>query len=362
MSKGAATFLGLPLKWIALVLMIAQMVGMVFILRVSRTQHVEGPRYLNTTAIFFSEAVKFVASFALHCWTCNDLSKAFDELLTHTWKQPRELLKASVPSLLYTAQNNLLFIGLSHLSAATYQVTYQFKILTTAGLSVVVLGTRLSAEKWFALLLLTAGVACVNTTGSMANSAAEDSDSALGLSAVLSACVTSGLAGVYLEKMLKQSNASLWVRNMQLALFGACFAFVIAERSDGELIRKDGWTQGYSSLVWFVVVWQAVGGLVVAAVMKYADNILKCFGCAIAILFTCLLSVFELQEFTPDGRFLGGTVLVLVATGIYSLGLPTEMLGNVALMPLLSRFGRRLGGRKAPKSPKAWHAESPMVV
>ena len=30
MSKGAATFLGLPLKWIALVLMIAQMVGMVF--------------------------------------------------------------------------------------------------------------------------------------------------------------------------------------------------------------------------------------------------------------------------------------------------------------------------------------------
>ena len=32
-------------------------------------------------------------------------------------RAPRELLKASVPSLLYTAQNNLLFIGLSHLSA-----------------------------------------------------------------------------------------------------------------------------------------------------------------------------------------------------------------------------------------------------
>lgn len=32
----------------------------VFILRVSRTQQVEGPRYLNTTAIFFSEDASIV--------------------------------------------------------------------------------------------------------------------------------------------------------------------------------------------------------------------------------------------------------------------------------------------------------------
>ena len=138
------------MKWVALVMMVVQMVGMVFILRVSRVQRVRGPRYLNTTAIFFSEAVKALASIALHFWTSKDSAEAWSELRKNMWEEPTELAKASVPSLLYTAQNNLLFVGLSHLSAATYQVTYQLKILSTAALSVAILGTRLNAEKWFA--------------------------------------------------------------------------------------------------------------------------------------------------------------------------------------------------------------------
>ena len=37
-------------------------------------------------------------------------------------------------------------------------------------------------------------------------------DPMVGLAAVLSACFTSGLAGVYLEKILKQTDASIWMR------------------------------------------------------------------------------------------------------------------------------------------------------
>eukprot|EP00413_Alexandrium_margalefii_P043114 CAMPEP_0204594230 /NCGR_PEP_ID=MMETSP0661-20131031/51958_1 /ASSEMBLY_ACC=CAM_ASM_000606 /TAXON_ID=109239 /ORGANISM="Alexandrium margalefi, Strain AMGDE01CS-322" /LENGTH=140 /DNA_ID=CAMNT_0051604603 /DNA_START=139 /DNA_END=557 /DNA_ORIENTATION=- len=139
---------------------------MVLLLRVSRTMHVDGPRYLNTTAILFGEVLKLVASLGLHWYTSEGSAQFWSDLSVRTGAcRPVELAKTSVPSLLYAVQNNLLYVGISHLSAGTYQVTCQFKILTTAFLSVLVLGTRLGYEKWGALLLLTAGVALVDTAG-----------------------------------------------------------------------------------------------------------------------------------------------------------------------------------------------------
>jgi UDP-sugar transporter A1/2/3 len=62
---------------------------------------------------------------------------------------------------LYAIQNNLLFIALSYLNAATYQVTYQLKILTTALCSVFMLGKRIDKHQWFSLCMLATGVALV---------------------------------------------------------------------------------------------------------------------------------------------------------------------------------------------------------
>jgi len=252
--------------------------------------------------------------------------------IQHMTRNPTEVLKVTVPSLLYTVQNNLLFVSLSNLSGAVYQVTYQLKILTTAVLSVIILGKALGPTKWCSLLMLTCGVSLIQlprgqsgSAGTAAPAAPANGNAAVGLVAVLSACVTSGLAGVYLEKILKQTDASIWLRNIQLALFGALAAFVGCFVTDGSKIAQDGFLQGYSSLVWGVILLQAVGGLVVAAVLKYADNILKCFGNAVSIVLSCILSGVLLQEFTADGLFVLGTILVLMATSLYSLGLPPEI-------------------------------------
>ncbi len=60
----------------------------------------------------------------------------------------RDCFKLAVPAVLYVIQNNLQYMAASNLDVATFQVTYQMKILTTAFFSVVMLRKRLSNVKW----------------------------------------------------------------------------------------------------------------------------------------------------------------------------------------------------------------------
>ena len=74
------------------------------------------------------------------------------------WERRRETARLSVPALCYTLQNNLIFLALSNLSAASCQVLYQPKTITTARFSVVLLGKRFGWRQWLSFFLLAFGV------------------------------------------------------------------------------------------------------------------------------------------------------------------------------------------------------------
>ncbi|CDJ67155.1 UDP-N-acetylglucosamine transporter, putative [Eimeria necatrix] len=322
-SCGNPTFLGVPMRWVALLALVGQTVASVSVLRLSRSTKwaPEGPPYLATTAVVSAEVVKLLTSIPLVWYEQNmSLRQTLAAVHRDIIGNPVEMAKVGVPGLLYALQNNLIFIALSNLSGAMYQVTYQLKILTTALLSVLILGRRLSVLRWSALFLLFAGVSLIQYPGSSERpKAAMGSPQSpfIGLVAVLCACLTSGLAGVYLEKLLKQKTATIWVNNMQLAIYGVTAGLVGAFWNDGEAIRRNGFFQGYSGMTVAAILLQALGGLVVAAVLKYADNILKCFGNAMSIVFSCLMSWWIVGDFFPSPLFCIGTLLVLVATYLY---------------------------------------------
>ena len=61
----------------------------------------------------------------------------------------------------------------------------------------------------------------------------------VGLVAVFAACMLSGLAGVYFEKVLKGTNASIWVRNVQLSSFSLLPAlFGVFWKDGNEVLEK----------------------------------------------------------------------------------------------------------------------------
>mmetsp|Transcript_7654 Transcript_7654/g.10016 ORF Transcript_7654/g.10016 Transcript_7654/m.10016 type:complete len:437 (+) Transcript_7654:94-1404(+) len=332
-KTGAAVLI----KYVALFLLVAQMVGLVLLMRFSRTnQDPNKPMYLASTAVFAMEVMKLIICLLVVAFQSN--GALLRELYLHVIQSPMEIVKLTIPSLLYTIQNNLLYLALTNLDAATYQVCYQLKILTTALFSALLLQRKFSGQKWASLVVLTVGVAIVQISGSGdqhsthvhhhhaetgvdASSASINSDAqqnrVIGLIAVLCAACTSGFAGVYFEKILKGSRTSLWIRNIQMGLPSCIIAYVTIYIKDAEAVQTQGFFGGYSNLVWTVVTVQAVGGLIVATVVKYADNVLKVFATSFSIVVSCIISAF-LFEFHPTYMFLCGASLVVTATVMYS--------------------------------------------
>ena len=142
-EDATATFI----KYAALFLLVAQMVGLVLLMRYSRT-HIapDQPLYLASSAVFVMECMKFIICCCVITYQSG--GALLGELQEHVINSPVEMLKLCVPSLLYTVQNNLLYLALTNLDAATYQVCYQLKILTTALFSAILLQVR-SAVVYF---------------------------------------------------------------------------------------------------------------------------------------------------------------------------------------------------------------------
>lgn len=179
------------------------------------------------------------------------------------------------------------------------------------------LNKKLSAIQWGSLVLLFAGVALVQVQSISATSvSAQEQNQLVGLIAVVVSCLSSGFAGVYVEKMLKQTTATLWLRNVQLGMFGALTGLAGMFLKDWGEVSQRGFLAGYTPLVWLVVSQQALGGLIVAIVVKYADNILKGFSTSLSIIISCIASVFLFSYVISIG-FVVGSVLVMMAIYLY---------------------------------------------
>lgn len=173
--------------------------------------------YSPATAVLLNELLKGSISFLVALVRVLNSSDAAGRSLVGVWvafrRVCREVLsgdcwKLSIPAVLYVIQNSLQFVAISNLPVATFQVTYQMKILTTAAFSVAMLHKKLTSTKWLALTFLAIGVGIVQIQSTSSShpvpregvpvGSAQDYIHIMsplkGFGAVTAACFTSGLA------------------------------------------------------------------------------------------------------------------------------------------------------------------------
>ena len=119
--------------------------------------------YSSQVAVLLQEgAVKLPVSMLMYAWECGGGLRAFRSIAEDLRQRPVEWLQLSVPALLYTVQNTMLYVGFANVEAAVGQVTYQSKILWTALFSVLIVGKRLSPNQWLSLVVLALGIAAAS--------------------------------------------------------------------------------------------------------------------------------------------------------------------------------------------------------
>lgn len=79
-------------------------------------------KFMASAAVICQEFVKMVTSLALVLYQEKSIKSWLKYLYDNTICQPMDCVKVSVPSIIYVLQNNLLYVAVSNLDAATYQV------------------------------------------------------------------------------------------------------------------------------------------------------------------------------------------------------------------------------------------------
>lgn len=324
-------------------------------MRYSRTVRPEGekgPLFLSSATVVIVEAVKLPVCLCAAAYQLRRHNGLVELLRRELLFNPVDTLKCAVPALCYTIQGNLLYTAVQHLEAPTFQVIYQCKTVFTCIFAYLCLSKRLTARQWLAILLLILGtILASDVVGSFgAKSRSHDAVASkrhtgdsrvmqalthalglhaeslswlIGVSATLASAVLSAASSVYFERLLKApasddaAVAGLWLRNIQLGIFALPLSSFVMIAQDGKQLHNHGMLHGFNWVVWLCVFLNSGGGLLVAAVMKYAGNVEKCFATSVSIVVSALLSV-PCFGWQPNRAFTAGAMLTCAATCYYA--------------------------------------------
>ncbi|CAI5707844.1 unnamed protein product [Peronospora effusa] len=316
----------ISLKQVSFIMLVLQNTALSIVSKYSRAT--TGPKYRPGFVVLLVEILKFVlCCLVLLEFKHGNVKASIHTLQIEVFADKKGLSKMIVLAFLYALQNMFALVAYDYVDVATYQIVYQLKIITTAMFMSVLLHRHFSIVQWYAMLALMAGVAICSysrlPSGSNHTVEASSSKRFIGICIMIGLAINSGLAAAYFERVMKahkpvttqQTLDPLWTRNLQLSAVSVGVAALDLVRNMGE-VWTHGFFYGFHPAVFAVIFLQAVGGLTIAAVVRYSDNIVKNFGTSFSLIFSCVISNYMFDQ-TTTLSFYFGVLMVVSSVFVY---------------------------------------------
>ena len=316
-------------KWLLVLLL--SVLAMNHSILVSLSKRTGRYDYFSETLVFLSELIKLGISsyFVYHQAAASSLAGESAGSAHH--RGVAELrrafsfksLPALAPSVLYAVQNNLQYVALLYLTAPSYQVLSNLKVIATGLVFRMFMGKQLNELQWSALLLVAVGSATTQIPACAFDAAtglpAEISFNGMGVFLICIISMLSGLAAIASEILVKNPDESMHFTNIQLYKFGVVINFcILLWRRFDATTGFFGLFVGLDGLAFVVLLNNSFMGLIVSVVLKYADSVLKVYSTSVAMLLTTVVSIY-LFDFQASIQLWLGIIVVSVALYLHGL-------------------------------------------
>lgn len=260
-----------------------------------------GFHYSTTSAITLAEFAKLLMSWSFHAIDIRRSNP--DKGWSEVWVSIRDQLSLGaighiwLLSFLYASNNQLSFYAYTMADPGTIFLFKSASTLIVAAIQCSFAGKGFSGEQWRAMGLQACGMLIVQYDPCQ-------SRPLYSLTAYACMAISTAITAVSAarnEYLVKNYKIGLNVQNMVLYAGGVwmnLFAFVFLPNPNSKQADL-GFFEGYDNpLAISVVLANAVIGLVITAVYKYADAIVKCIAADVTSVLLCIISVmfFGLQS------------------------------------------------------------------
>jgi solute carrier family 35 (UDP-sugar transporter), member A1/2/3 len=235
---------------------------------------------------------------------------------------------AFLPAALYALQNVAALQAYQNLDALTFNVLNQTKTLSAALCCYLVMGRKQSYMQVFSLLLLLLSALIMEKLISLDFFLSTEATTTLHMPEWGSRHWTHGVAPIMLASFISGLSGALSQRNLQAKGNGGggggrdpylfsmelCAAstlilfFSLLASPDGTMIAQNGFWYGWTGTTWIPIFTNAVGGIVVGLVTKYAGSVRKGFALILGMFVSGVVQALVSEEGVSVEQGIGGAL------------------------------------------------------